>query len=148
MLPMSDAQKAKLTTAIDDPRSILPPEAHQAIAIAQNANAYNQQAIASLPISDAQKATLSSTVQSLQTQAQQRIEQSPIGVQLKSVVGSLAQPAPVIELTPVTQAVPAPVIELTSVAQPVPVNLVPITISADDLADVQALLAAKQQGKQ
>jgi len=145
MLPMSDAQKAKLTTAIDDPRSILPPEAHQAIAIAQNANAYKQQAIASLPISDAQKATLSSTVQSLQTQAQQRIEQSPIGVQLKSVVGSLAQPAPVIELTPVTQAVPAPVIEL---AQPVPVNLVPITISADDLADVQALLAAKQQGKQ
>jgi 3-oxoacyl-(acyl-carrier-protein) synthase len=77
---------------------------------------------------------VSSTVQSLQTQAQQRIEQSPIGVQLKSVVGSLAQPAPVIELT--------------SVAQTVPVNLVPITISADDLADVQALLAAKQQEKQ
>lgn len=116
MLPLSDAQKAKLNEAIDNPESVLPPEAQQAIAVAQNVNVYKQQAIAALPISDAQKAVLTNTVQDLQTQVQQRIEQHPIGVHLASVV--------------------QPVIEPSAHS---------LTISAEDLADVQALLLAKQQ---
>ena len=130
MLPINDAQKAKLNDAIDNPESLLPPEAQEAIAIAQNANIYKQQAIASLPISDAQKETLTNTIQSLQTQVQQRIEQSPVGVQLTSLVGSHMQPSPDVVETP-----PAS-------------NAVAMTISAEDLADVQALLLAKQQAKQ
>jgi hypothetical protein len=131
MLPISDEQKAKLNAAIDNPESLLPPEAQQAIAIAQNVNVYKQQAIASLPISDAQKETLSNTIQGLQTQVQQRIEQSPVGIQLTSLVGSLARPPPDVVETP-----------------PPVSNSVAMTISAEDLADVQALLQAKQQAKQ
>jgi hypothetical protein len=131
MLPISDEQKTKLNAAIDNPESLLPPEAQQAIAIAQNVNLYKQQAIASLPISDAQKETLSNTIQGLQTQVQQRIEQSPVGIQLTSLVGSLAQPPPDVVETP-----------------PPVSNSVAMTISAEDLADVQALLQAKQQAKQ
>jgi hypothetical protein len=130
MLPINDAQKAKLNDAIDNPESLLPPEAQEAIAIAQNANIYKQQAIASLPISDAQKETLTNTIQSLQTQVQQRIEQSPVGVQLTSLVGSHMQPSPDVVETPPAN------------------NAVAMTISAEDLADVQALLLAKQQAKQ
>jgi len=145
MLPLSDAQKAKLNAAIDNPESVLPPEAQQAIAVAQNANVYKQQAIAALPISDAQKAVLTNTVQDIQTQVQQRIEQrleqSPIGVQLMSLVSPsevqpLAQPA----VQPLIQSVAQPLIQ--SVVES---SGVPITISAEDLADVQALLLAKQQ---
>lgn len=133
MLPLSDAQKAKLNAAIDNPESVLPPEAQQVIAVAQNANVYKQQAIAALPISDAQKAALTNTVQDLQTQVQQRLEQrleqSPIGVHLTSLVQS-----PPSEVQQVIQPVVQPAVEPSGV---------PITISAEDLADVQALLLAK-----
>jgi len=120
MLPLTEEQKAKLNSAVDNPSSVLPPEAQQAVAIAQNANAYKQQAIASLPISDAQKEALSTTVQSIQTQVQQRIQQ---------------------EVTPIIQSISTEV-------QSSSANGIPITISAEDLADVQALLQAKQQAKQ
>jgi hypothetical protein len=150
MLPISDAQKAKLNDAIDNPESILPPEAQQAIAIAQNVNVYKQQAIASLPISDAQKETLSNTIQTLQTQVQQRIEHSPVGIQLTSLIGQQAGPQagpqagsgqeePLIQ--PPTEIVQTPAIIPES-------STVPITISAEDLADVQALLQAKLAAKQ
>jgi len=122
MLPLTEEQKAKLNSAIDNPSSVLPPEAQQAIAIAQNANAYKQQAIASLPISDAQKEALSTTVQSIQTQVQQRIEEV-------AVVGPILQ-------------------SISTEVQSSSANGIPITISAEDLADVQALLQAKQQAKQ
>jgi hypothetical protein len=169
MLPMTEAQKAKLNAAIDNPESILPPEAHQAIAIAKKADVYKQQAIAALPISEAQKATLTNTVQTLQTQAKQRIEQTPIGVQLTSAVEALSAQAhapaqaqaqalapatqlpsvtklaSAIEQAPVLQLVPAP--EPPVVAQHQAASVVPIAISAEDLADVQALLQAKQQAK-
>ena len=168
MLPMNEAQKAKLNAAIDNPESILPPEAHQAIAVAKNANVYKQQAINALPISEAQKDSLSNSVQQLQTQARQRFEHSPIGAQLTSVVGPLVAPPGVLESFGIdTQRVPvlaesvpvkevaaqvaqlAPtLVEATPVTQPPPVNVVPITISAEDLADVQALLQAKQKAKQ
>jgi hypothetical protein len=141
MLPLSDAQKAKLNAAIDNPESVLPPEAQQAIAVAQNANVYKQQAIAALPISDAQKAVLTNTVQDLQTQVQQRLEQSPIGVQLVSLV-SPSEVQPVVQ--PVVQPLTQPAVQ--PLAQPlVESSAHSITISAEDLADVQALLLAKQQ---
>jgi uncharacterized membrane protein YeaQ/YmgE (transglycosylase-associated protein family) len=120
MLPLTEEQKAKLNSAIDNPSSILPPEAQQAVAIAQNANAYKQQAIASLPISVAQKEALSTTVESFQLQVQERIQQ---------------------EVTPIIQSISTEV-------QSSSANGIPITISAEDLADVQALLQAKQQAKQ
>lgn len=122
MLPLTEEQKAKLNSAVDNPSSVLPPEAQQAIAIAQNANAYKQQAIASLPISDAQKEALSTTVQSIQTQVQQRIEEV-------AVVGPILQ-------------------SISTEVQSSSAKGIPITISAEDLADVQALLQAKQQAKQ
>jgi len=159
MLPMNEAQKAKLNAAIDNPESILPPEAHQAIAVAKNANVYKQQAINALPISEAQKGSLSNTVQQLQTQALQRFEQSPIGAQLTSVVGPLVAPPTVAQLTslppvaaqiaPVSEALQlVPVVEAAQILQTPPASVVPITISTEDLADVQALLQAKQQAKQ
>lgn len=149
LLPISDAQKAKLNNAIDNPESILPPEAQQAIAVAQNVNVYKQQAIASLPISEAQKETLSNTIQGLQTQVQQRIEHSPVGIQLASVIGPLVQTPSNVVQTPadVVQTPPDVVQTPPDVVQP-PSNGVPITISAEDLADVQALLQAKLQAKQ
>ena len=144
MLPLSDAQKAKLNAAIDNPESVLPPEAQQAIAVAQNVNVYKQQAIAALPISDAQKAALTNTVQDLQTQVQQRLEQrleqSPIGVQLMSLVSpSVAQPLAQPQIQSVAQPLAQPLVESSAHS---------LTISAEDLADVQSLLLAKQQARQ
>jgi hypothetical protein len=146
MLPINDAQKAKLNDAIDNPESILPPEAQQAVAIAQNVNVYKQQAIASLPISDVHKETLSNTIQTLQTQVQQRIEHSPVGIQLTSLIGQQVGPqAGSGQEEPPIQA-PTEIVQTPAIIPES--STVPITISAEDLADVQALLQAKREAKQ
>jgi hypothetical protein len=125
LLPISDAEKQKLNAAVNDPTSLLPPEAQKAVTIAENANVYKQQAIAALPLSESQKVALTSTVESLQTQAVQHVQQSSVG----AAVVSLIQPPSDVVSPPPQQTTEGPV---------------HIAINAEDVAAVQAFLNAKK----
>lgn len=125
-LPISDAEKQKLNAAVNDPTSLLPASAQKVVTIAENANAYKQQTIAALPLSDSQKSALTSTVDSLQAQAVQHVQQTPVG----AAVVSLIQP-------PSSPSSPPPPQQTTE-------GPVHIAINAEDVAAVQAFLNSKK----
>ena len=135
LLPINDAEKQKLNAAINDPTSLLPPEAQQAISVVENANVYKQQAINALPLSDTQKAAVTKTVNTLQAQAVQRVQQVPIGADLLSLI----QPASALSPPP-----PSPP-EVLPPQAPEPVH---IAINPEDIAAVQAFLDAKKKATQ
>jgi uncharacterized membrane protein len=84
MLPLTDEQKAKVEAAVNDPTSLLPEQAQQAIEMVKDCD---QKAIAALPISDAQKAQLTSAVSSVKERVVKKVQTSPTGVLLTSVLG-------------------------------------------------------------
>ena len=70
VVPMTDEQKAKLHAAVNDPTSLMPTSVQRVV---KNAEGYKQQVIASLPISESQKAQLTTKVQSIQDTIVKRI---------------------------------------------------------------------------
>jgi hypothetical protein len=72
---MTEEQKAKLHAAVNDPTSLMPESVQRVV---KNAEQYKEQAIASLPISDAQKAQLSATVNSVKEKVIKRVVHSPV----------------------------------------------------------------------
>ena len=77
VVPMTDEQKAKLHAAVNDPTSLMPSSVQRVVEVAKNAEQYKQKAIASLPISEAQKAQLTTAVNSVQQKVVNRVMQSP-----------------------------------------------------------------------
>jgi hypothetical protein len=71
VVPMTEEQKAKLHSVVNDPTSLLPASAQQVV---KNAEQYKTQVINSLPISEAQKSQLTSVVNSVQTRVIHRVE--------------------------------------------------------------------------
>ena len=88
MLPLTNEQKAKLEQAVNDPTALLPKEAQQVIDVVQHAKEYQDKAISSLPISESQKAQLTSVVSSVQNEVIKKIDASPTGVLITSVLGT------------------------------------------------------------
>lgn len=86
MLPLTEEQKAKVNAAVNDPTSLLPEQAQQAINVIQNAKEYEAAAISSLPISEEQKAQLTSVVTSVHDRVVKKAEATPTGVQLKKLL--------------------------------------------------------------
>jgi len=86
MLPLTEEQKAKVNAAVNDPTSLLPEQAQQAINVIQHAKEYEAAAIASLPISEEQKAQLTSVVTSVHDKVVKKAEATPTGVQLKKLL--------------------------------------------------------------
>ena len=166
LLPISEAEKQKLKTAINDPTSILPPEAQQVVSIAENANVYKQQAIAALPLTEIQKAALTNSINSLQAEAVQRVQQTSVGAALTSLIQPSVAPAPasvlalapasVLALAPAPALTPEPSLSVSSapalsfapVPVPAPSEPIHIAISPEDVAAVQAFLDAKKQATQ
>ena len=87
MLPLTKEQKAKLEQAVNDPTALLPKEAQQVIDVVQHAKEYEDKVISSLPISESQKAQLTSVVSSVQNQVMKKVDASPTGVLITSVLG-------------------------------------------------------------
>jgi hypothetical protein len=85
MLPLTDEQKAKVNAAVNDPTSLLPEQAQQAIEIVKDCD---QKMIAALPISDTQKAQLTSAVSSVKDRVVKKMEASPTGTLLTPVLGT------------------------------------------------------------
>jgi len=75
VIPMTEEQKAKLHAAANDPTSLMPSSVQRVV---QNASQYKEQMIASLPISEAQKAQLTTTVNSVQQKVVNRVMQSKL----------------------------------------------------------------------
>jgi hypothetical protein len=178
LLPISEAEKQKLKTAINDPTSILPPEAQQVVSIAENANVYKQQAIAALPLTEIQKAALTNSINSLQAEAVQRVQQTSVGAALTSLIQPSVAPAPASVLAPAPAPAPAsvlalapasvlalapapaltpepslsvssaPALSFAPVPVPAPSEPIHIAISPEDVAAVQAFLDAKKQATQ
>ena len=71
VVPLTEEQKTKLHSVVNDPTSVLPANVQQVV---KNADQYKTQAISSLPISEAQKAQLTSVVNSVQTRVVHRAE--------------------------------------------------------------------------
>jgi hypothetical protein len=161
LLPLSEEQKKKIDTAIDNPSSLVPQEIIQ---VAEKAEQYKAQVIAALPVSAEQKANLTASVDALQKDLIKQVELSPIGSQIKSVVSLVvpssapvaaapspvaapaAAPSPVAEApaaAPSTVAVtaPEPAPEQESVKEP---SLVAVQINAEDLESVRAFLEGKK----
>jgi hypothetical protein len=152
LLPLSEEQKKKIDTAIDNPSSVLPPQAQQILQVADKAKEYKEQIISALPMSADQKAKLSASVDALNESALKRFESTPAGSQIKSVISlispprvatasspSVDKPQPVLTHEPAPAAAPA--------AEPTPsreATLVAVHINAEDLASVQAFLASKK----
>ena len=145
LLPISEAEKQKLTAAINDPTSILPPEAQQVVSIAQNANVYKQQAIAALPLTETQKAALTNSVNSLQAAAVQHVQQTSVGAALTSLIQPPVAPSPAHASSVLT---PEPSLSFAPVPVPTPSEPIHIAISPEDVAAVQAFLDAKKQATQ
>lgn len=80
VVPMTEEQKAKLHAAVNDPTSLMPTSVQRVVEVAKNAEQYKQQVIASLPISDAQKAQLTTAVNSVQEKVVKHVVSSPITV--------------------------------------------------------------------
>jgi len=125
LLPLSKEQKDKIDATIDSPVSILPPEvqqvAGQVSAVAGKAKEYKEQIIAALPVSAEQKAEIAAKVAALQEDVMKRIESSPIGVHVKSLV--------------------EPPVAEPPAAEPA---LVTVNISTEELASLREFLASKQ----
>jgi len=138
LLPLSKEQKDKIDATIDSPVSILPPEvqqvAGQVSAVAEKAKEYKEQIIAALPVSAEQKAEITAKVAALQEQVVKRIESSPIGVHVKSLVEPPAVEPPPAEPPVVEQPVLEPA-------------LVTVNISTEELASLREFLASKQSSK-
>jgi hypothetical protein len=134
LLPLTEEQKKKIDTAIDNPSSLVPQEIVQ---VAEKAKEYKTQVIAALPVTADQKAKLSATVDALQQDIIEQVELSPIGSQLKSVV-SVISPRPA---QPVKEATVEPVKEAT-----VEPALVTVHINAEDVESVRAFLESKNGG--
>ena len=66
VVPMTEEQKTKFHAAVNDPTSLMPTSVQRVVEVAKNAEQYKQKAIASLPISEAQKAQLTTVVNSVQ----------------------------------------------------------------------------------
>ena len=88
VVPMTEEQKAKLHAAVNDPTSLMPTSVQRVVEVAKNAEQYKQKAIASLPISEAQKAQLTTAVNSIQEKVVKRVV----------VVSPERVPAPVVEI--------------------------------------------------
>lgn len=80
VVPMTEEQKAKLHAVVNDPTSLMPTSVQRVVEVAKNAEQYKQQVIASLPISDAQKAQLTTAVNSVQEKVVKHVVSSPITV--------------------------------------------------------------------
>lgn len=126
MLPLDNAQKSKMLTAINNPKDLLPPEAQKAIQIAENANQYKEQALNALPLSDEQKAQIAASIHSLQ----QRVANTP----LMSVMPS----------TESVEAVKAVETVATVATEISPASAVSIAIHPNDIAAVQEFLAKRE----
>jgi len=73
VVPMTEEQKSKLHAAVNDPTSLMPSSVQRVVEVAKNAEQYKQQVIASLPISEAQKAQLTTVVNSVQEKVVRRV---------------------------------------------------------------------------
>jgi hypothetical protein len=138
LLPLSKEQKDKIDATIDSPISILPPEvqqvAGQVSAVAEKAKEYKEKIIDALPVSAEQKAEITAKVSALQEQVVKRIESSPIGVQVKSLVEQIVVEKPAAE----------PPVAEPPVAEP---RLVTVNISTEELASLREFMASKQASK-
>ena len=137
MLPLTEEQKAKVDAAINDPTSLLPAQAQQAI---QSAKDFKATAISSLPISEEQKAQLTSVI-SLTPRSTEREE--TVVVKKKESAPTGQQITKTIKVADVTET-KAP--ETVTVASPPPAtpSLVSLHISEEDVAEVQAFLQSRQ----
>lgn len=150
LLPLSEEQKKKIDTAIDNPISVLPSEIVQ---IAERAKEYKEQVIAALPISADQKAKLSASVEALQENALKRIESTPAGSQIKSVVSLISPPATAPSsvsqsVSSPAEAVKEPAAEPVKEAATEPAAeaepaLVAVHISAEDLVKFKEFMTSK-----
>ena len=138
-LPISDEQKKAITGALADPLSVLPAEAQkiagQAVAAAGKAQELKSQAIDALPISDEQKAMLTAAIDAKLAEAMKRIESTPVGVHVKSLV----EVAPAASPEPLEPPKPEP-----PAAEP---TLVTVNISTEELASLREFMASKQASK-
>lgn len=145
-LPISDEQKKAITGALADPLSVLPAEAQkiagQAVAAAGKAQELKSQAIDALPISDEQKAVLTAAIDAKLAEAMKRIESTPVGVHVKSLV----EVAPAAEPPEPPAAAPPepPKPEPPAAAEP---TLVTVNISTEELASLREFMASKQANK-
>jgi hypothetical protein len=137
-LPISDEQKKAITGALADPLSVLPAEAQkiagQAVAAAGKAQELKSQAIDALPISDEQKAMLTAAIDAKLAEAMKRIESTPVGVHVKSLV----------EVAPAVPEPPAAAPPEPPAAEP---TLVTVNISTEELASLREFMASKQASK-
>jgi len=163
MLPLTEEQKAKVNAAVNDPTSLLP---EQALQVVQTAKEYEAQVISSLPISEEQKVQLTSAVSSVKERVVKKMEASPTGTLLTSVLGTKpVTPKPVESKPVVSKTVAAKPVEskqetqqseesasvelvpeetvLEETKPEVEPSLVTVQINPEDIAAVQAFLAAK-----
>ena len=147
-LPISDEQKKAITGALADPLSVLPAEAQKAAAqavaaagqvaaVAGKAQELKSQAIDALPISDEQKAMLTAAIDAKLAEAMKRIESTPVGVHVKSLV----EVAPAVPEPPEPPAAAPPE---PPAAEP---TLVTDNISTEELASLREFMASKQANK-
>jgi hypothetical protein len=78
VVPLTEEQKAKLHAAVNDPTSLMPSSVQRVVEVVKNAEQYKEKAIASLPISDAQKAQLTTAVNSVQEKIIKHVVHSPV----------------------------------------------------------------------
>ena len=131
LLPLSEEQKKKIDSAIDNPSSVVPPQ------LVGKVEEYKKQVIDALPIRQDQKEKLNVSVNSLQGEVVKRIESTPIGTQLKTLVS----PPPQLITEPITEPKPEPITE----PKPEPA-LVAVHINTEDLESVREFLASKHTG--
>jgi hypothetical protein len=153
-----------VNAAVNDPTSLLPEQAKQAIEIVQDCD---EKIISALPISETQKTQLTSAVSSVKERVVKKMEASPTGTLLTSVLGTKPVTPKPVESKPVVsktvaakpveskqetqqseesapvelvQEESAPVEETKPEVEP---SLVTVQINPEDIAAVQAFLAAK-----
>lgn len=137
-LPISEEQKAKLTGAIADPSSLLPPEARaqaealkaQATALAEKAASVNATVLAALPpqISSVIEAKQASILDSLQVAIEQKKE---------AALAAVNSFAPVAVAEPIS-SVAEPISSIAAVAE-----ATQVTINPEDLEAFRTFLALK-----
>ena len=135
LLPLSEEQKKKIDSAIDNPSSVVPPQ------LVGKVEEYKKQVIDALPIRQDQKEKLTVSVK--------RIESTPIGTQLKALV----PPPPQLITEPITEPKPEPkpepITEPITEPKPEPKPepaLVAVHINTEDLESVREFLASKHTG--
>jgi uncharacterized membrane protein len=136
MLPLTEEQKAKVNAAVNDPTSLLPEQAQQAIEMVKDCD---QKAIAALPISDAQKAQLTSAVSSVKERVVKKVQTSPTGVLLTSVLGPTPVESTPVESKPVESK---PVVQKQVMQKPVaqkPVAQKPVTQKSEETISVETI---------